>query len=87
MNEIFEEFYRKALEEEEKDELEGKEDSPHIIAYLEYICKMLEFEQTLSEEQKELFKSVNELEFKQKELYEIRSFKLGYLYAIKEKER
>ncbi len=87
MDKIFEEFYRNAVKEEEYDELQGKEDSPHIIAYLEYICKMLEFEQALSKEQKELFKTVNELELKQKELYEVRAFKLGYLSAIKAKER
>lgn len=86
MNIFLEEMFEKAIQEEEDAELKSYDDYPHINAYLEYIDKLVEFEETLSEGQKELFVNINRLEVIQKELYEKRAFKLGYLTAIKERE-
>lgn len=78
---FFDDLFEKAVSEEEKRELQGLGQTSYIDVKLECLQKMLTFEKTLSDAQRDLFKEINGLSFLYNELCEKRAFRIGYNFA------
>ena len=87
-DELLRELFESIKEKYEEKELLGEIDTSYIDKYLLALELMLELENTLTEEQKEIFKKINALNFEYNLEREFIAFKLGYnAYLEAEKQK